>query len=179
MHLKDYHKCHFLWWKSLRQLIKIHIFFSTFRAGMHFRTCPSPLWSPTRCTISELDPNLAPACGASGVQTSPAGLKRRVSGSVVTCTSSNSSERQPDCVCVSACTEWEHHWLYLKTNRDLNGVFRLSLWFFIYAGCHWIKVSFHLCFLTLLSAHHWGHVGYFETTETGLTVLWVESKISH
>lgn len=40
---------------------------------------PSPLWSPTGCTISEPDPNSAAACGVSGAPTLAAGLKRRVS----------------------------------------------------------------------------------------------------
>lgn len=45
----------------------------------HYRSDQFPLWSLTRCTISELDANSAPDGGVSGAQTCPAGLKRNVS----------------------------------------------------------------------------------------------------
>lgn len=66
-----------------------NICFLTYRCRwVRYRFGPSPLWSRIGCTVSEPDPNSAAACGVSGAQTFPAGLKRRVSTpAVLTCSS--------------------------------------------------------------------------------------------
>ena len=74
---------------------------------------PSPLWSPTRCTISEPGPNTVLVCGVSGAQTFPAGLRRKVSNtSALTCSSWRLflhflSESTTESVCMQATRpEW-------------------------------------------------------------------------
>lgn len=102
---------------------------------VQFRTGPSPLWSPTGCTISEPDPNLAPACGVTGAQTFLAGLRRRVSNWVLTC----------GCVyCVYFCTWWMKAPLILSQAKqtDKNGGFTIPLWYLIYASYHIMKYPF-------------------------------------
>ncbi len=112
---------------------------------------PFPLWSRTGCTISEPDPNSAPACGVSGAHTFPAGLKRRVSKTPVWACCS--VQRAYLCVFL--------HFLYENTSHSvntqiyLNAVSTLSLWQFINASYQITQQCFlSFGFFMQLSARH-------------------------
>lgn len=119
----------------------------------------SSLWSPTRCTISEPDPNSAPACGVSGAQMFPAGLKRRVSQpAVITC----SSAQRP--IFAYFWTYWMKAPFCLQANR-LEYLQYLCGILSIQAIRFCSNVSFYLSIFKQLSAHDCG--------------LCVESKTIH